>query len=77
MLIERSLPREAEDHEERTRIWKAEVTFPFIIRVPVDISLIIGQRTITVNDVDQRLPAILVEWLKTSLAHRDKLLSND
>lgn len=73
--IEKTLP--AEKHEEtsdKQRVpWKAEVQFPFLIRVPVDIAITIDRRTITVSTPDDELPTVLVEWLGTSFAHKDKL----
>lgn len=64
----------APEQPKKQRIWKAEVTYPFQIRVPVDIAIQIGERTVLVSSADQELPSQLVDWLKHPFsAHKNKL----
>lgn len=58
----------------KAKLWKAEVTFPFQIRVPIDIAIQIGERTVLVSSADQDLPKALVNWLGHPFSeHRNKL----
>ena len=59
----------------KAKLWKAEVTYPFQIRVPVDIAIEIGARTVLVKSADQDLPLTLVDWLKQNpfSGHKHKL----
>ena len=69
---EETKPEEAKPT--KAKLWKAEVTFPFQIRVPVDIAIEIGARTVLVRSADQELPKALVDWLKHPFsAHKNKL----
>ena len=54
--------------------WRAEVVFPVTIRVPVDIAIVIGVRTITFHSAEQEIPELLLAWLKRNPEHRNKFI---
>ena len=67
------LPAERDVEVEGVSIWRAEVTFPFVIRVPIDIALVIGKRTITIASKEDGVPEALLPWLRKSCAHGNKI----